>query len=286
VKLLPFIICLLLSVSSKCQHPFNYGKTKNIYFFSKADIKRLGIKNIYTRIFRTEPGGMHEMVDLLDDDFSGENSVRGGWFIYDGQKKKPSLQFLIDSSDFVNGTFYEFDESGKISTAGMEGYGSLCATEYQHEKKYTLADQYCKQNAITTGSKIFYWPNGLVKYSVCCKNDTLDHDRFAGDSIVTELKSLPDYSDTTRYVYNSKWQITGTVSKHKPSTSIFQLVSGYASGEYQSFINKTAFESFVDKKIGYRPRLVLFEIYRHAVFTFQYDEKTKKYVRYEEISLE
>jgi hypothetical protein len=280
-----FILLLVLSGAiGHSQEPFNYGKSKNIYFLSRTDIARYGIREIYVvslpKFLKDVPDEAY--VSIID--FSDSNSYRNGWYPYYGKaKKRLSLQELLDSSDFMNGSYYELNEDGKIANAGMEGKGALCREEYQHDSLYTLAVEDCKYGEASTTRKIFYHSNGLPKCAVCCEVDSFK-DVNDEDSIVQPAQP-GDYHDTTWYIYNARWQVVATRTRDGIK-NIFQPATGRSEPGDRLYINKTLFENFIDKKIGYRPKMILFAIYRNAVLVFKYDAKTKKYFEAGEISIE
>jgi hypothetical protein len=282
MRLCSFLFALFLCISGYSQHPFNYGKTKNIYFLSRKEIAKAGINNIYTTTFPKLLKDVPTEAYVSIIDFSDPNAFRNGWYPYYGKaQRRLSLKELLDSSDFMNGTVYEWDENGRIALNGMEGHGTLCQDEYQHDSLFTYANNFCKFGESYTTRKIFYHKNGLPDFSVCCSIDSL-----AVEEDTTVAKDDPeDYKDTTWNIYNVKWQVTGTKTKDiiKP---IFSFAYSKSDPAERYFINRNNFESFIDKMIGYRPAMLLFEIYRNAVIAFKYDAKAKKYYEAGEISLE
>jgi hypothetical protein len=283
MRLFAILFALLLGFNSYPQQPFNYGKSKNTYFLSRQAIAKAGIKNIFIttlpKLLKDVPTEAY--VSIID--FSDANAFRNGWYPYYGKaRKRLSLDELLDSSDFMNGNVYEWDENGKIILNGMEGHGTLCRDEYEHDSLVTYASNYCKQGNAYTIRKIFYHKNGLPKFSVCCSIDSMNTE--AGDSIIAEANP-EDYKDTTWNIYNAKWQVTGTKTKGivKP---IFNFAYAKSDPAETYYINRSNFERFIDKMIGYRPAMLLFEIYRNAVIAFKYDAKAKRYYEAGEISLE
>lgn len=283
MRLFPILFLLLLSFSSYSQQPFNYGKSKNIYFLSRKEIAKAGIKNIYIttipKLLKDVPTEAY--VSIID--FSDPNAFRNGWYPYYGKaQKKLSLKELLDSSDFMNGNVYEWDEDGRIVMSGMEGHGTLCRDEYEHDSLFTYANNYCRFGEVYTTRKICYYSNGLPKFSACCSIDSMNSE--TQDSVVTATDP-EDYKDTTWNIYNAKWQVTGTRTKDsiKP---IFTFTSAKANPLETYYINRNRFERYIDRLIGYRPQLLLFEIYRNAVIAFKYDAKAGKYYEAGEISLE
>jgi hypothetical protein len=277
-----FFFALFLFFSSYAQQPFNYGKSKNIYFLSRKEIAKAGISQIYVTSNPKLVKNAANEAFLSIIDFSDPNAFRNGWYPYTGKaRKRLSLNELLDSSDFMNGNVYEWDENGKIAMIGMEGHGALCQDEYNHDSLFTSVVESCKFSDITSSSKIYYNPNGLPKFKVCCSIDSLS---VEDDSTIV-IDDSEDYKDTTWNIYNPKWQITGTKTK-AGFKSIFSFRYSTADAVETYYINRKSFESFIDKMIGYRPAMLLFEIYRNAVIAFKYDAKAKKYYEAGEISLE
>jgi hypothetical protein len=207
----------------------------------------------------------------------------------------------------MNGQFFQLDENGKIAMNGSEGYGALCQREYKHDRAFTLGIESCKYDVTSSAIKIFYYKNGLPRYKVCCKTDSSNVETYdstiVADSLPAyETDTLPIYSeeespylffkkndqpwhytDTTWFIYDAKWRIKGIKTKWTGFTDIFGKKESFAD---QWYINNTRFEIFIDKKIGYRPKHLLLEIYRNAVFSFRYDERRKKYFYNGDIELE
>jgi hypothetical protein len=285
MRLLLLLIIFFTCIHGLAQQPFNYGKSKKIYFLSRKEIAKAGIETIYITSIPKDLKELPENTSISIIDFTNDKRFTNGWFPYYGKRKiRPKLNMLLDSSDFMNGNFYELGDDGRIAMSGMEGHGALCQETYEHDSLFTYASMTCKFGETSTTRKIFYYSNGLPKYSVCCSTDSFNYS-IEEDSAVIQKDTSEDFKDTTWNIYNSKWQVTGTRTKEgiKP---IFTF--GYAKYEPQEtyYINKTQFETFIDKKIGYRPALLLFEIYRNAVIAFKYDAKAKKYYEGGEISLE
>ena len=272
------LLCSILSIHSIAQSPFNYGKNKNIYFFSRNDVFKYQVHHIYTIAATPED---HSWV-FFDIDFT----VLPNQFLNkfsdarDDGSNPPSLDsLLLDTVNYVNAGFYSF-LNNKIEQQGMNGMGALCYSEYTFHKGYSIAKEACKYQTSTSKKKIVYYPNGLVHYKTCCEVSDV------------ESKAAPasdKYNDTTYYVYDNQKKVTG-YKKHKRQSTITPIFSHLKRQHFEThldvYINKIPFEQFIDQTIGYRPKLILFEIYSNAVLPFQYDSKTRKYIEMEDIHLE
>ena len=129
--------------------------------------------------------------------------------------------------------------------------------------------------------KVSYLPIGLVNYIACCKVEDFNG-RLTGKRKVI-------FTDTTYYIYDKEKRILGYKKERKQPKYIpvfNNLKRLYFYSQVQSYINKVEFENYIDSLIGYRPKLILFEIYRNAVLPFQYDNDKMKYFEMADIHLE
>ena len=275
------LLCILIG-NSVAQSPFDYGKTKNIYFISTKEIQKHKIDHIYTITASPEYGKW----DFFDIDFTDiSHRFYNKWCQgRDDSSNIPRLDSLIleaeEGGNYVNASFYSF-ENNRIEQAGMAGMGALCYSNYTFYKGYSIADESCKYANKGTQKKIVYFPNGRVNYTVCCKISDLEN------RIIGRRKDV--FKDTTYYSYNSKRKVLGYKNKKQLAkfTPIFsKMVRQHTDIIIQTFINQTTFESYIDQMIGYRPKLLLFEIYQNAVLPFHYDSKQKKYIEMLDIHLE
>jgi hypothetical protein len=260
------------------QSPFNYGKNKNIYFFSRNDMLKHQVRHIYTIAESPE----NRSWSFFDIDFAGLPDRYYNKFCdaHDDGSKPPSLDsLLLDTVNYVNAKFYSFRDN-KIEQEGMGGMGALCHSNYEFYKGYSIAEEACKYEMQTSSKKIVYFPNGLVNYKTCCEEVSLEE---------TPVLHKAKYKDTTYYVYDSQKRIAG-YKKHKRQSAITPIFKGLKRQQFETnlkiYVNRVSFEDFIDRVIGYRPKLILFEIYTHAVLPFQYDSESRQYVELEDIHLE
>ena len=54
---------------------------------------------------------------------------------------------------------------------------------------------------------------------------------------------------------------------------------------HQCYVGNIKMESFILKKLGYLPELLLIEIFKYGVFSFSLNSKTRKYYRSKEVML-
>lgn len=286
--LFTFFISIFSYSVTFAQNPFDYGKTDSIYFISSSGIDRLGIEVIHIVDPEQEgqTGGMNQNINLSIIDFSNHHErLEDNWHVDYDSTQIPPLDSLIENALFINGSFWSFDDN-RITMSGMEGYGTLCYREYQQTEHYTSAIQFCKHSTIVDERRIYYHPNGLPNYKVCCNSkeieEELENDTIAG---------LPEgsFSDTTFYIYDAMWKLVGLV-KMDNGEMTKSLPFSYSPNKrnegYQVYLNKQKLETFVDAKIGARPELILIEIYRLAVLSFHYSKAQNQYIYTYEVDLE
>ena len=274
-----YILCILHS-NTYAQSPFDYGKTKDVYFISTKDIQNHKIDHIYTLTAEPEYGKW----DFFDIDFTKlparfYNKWSEG---KDDNSRVPSLDSLIleTADNYANASYYSF-KNNRIEEAGMTGMGALCGSDYTFYKGYSIAEEGCKYGNETRQKKVVYFPNGRVNYTVCCK--TLDLD----NKVVEKKKDV--FKDTTYYIYNTTGLVIGFKTKKLQAKVIpvfSNLLQQHSESYVETFINSTPFEQYIDQLIAYRPKLLLFEIYKNAVLPFKYDSISKRYVEMKDIHLE
>jgi hypothetical protein len=275
MKLLSLLTLLVIPFFLQAQSPFNYGKSRDIYFLSQRDISQFAIKHIYTVTADPEYGSW----ELFDIRFTDSTSFQNNWCTaVDVSTRIPSLDSVIQDSKegYINGHFYSF-VNGRIDAAGMGGKGALCHWVYSFRKNYAIATEECRYPEGSRKRKVVYFSDGRVNYKTCCRT-TDSEEKIVGKSHV----------DTTYYVYDKGGRIVGYKKQklQKTVTPIFsELVAKHERTYNQSYINKTVFEDYVRQQIGYHPKIVLFEIYRHAAVVFKFDEKQKKYIEMEDVHL-
>jgi hypothetical protein len=274
------LVLLGLGNSVHGQSPFDYGKSKEVYFFSATQITKHKIGHIFTIVKSPEQGYW----DFFDIDFTdNQRKFYNKWNQFKGDSNKiPQLDSLISEAGEAYGsaTYYTFRQ-GKIDQVGQAGHGAVCYWIYKFYKGYSISDEGCKYSKESNAKKIVYRPKGLINYTVCCRK--LDSD----NKIIDYPKNV--FKDTTFYIYNSKGKILGFKTKKRQANynPIFSnLTRQHSEENIQTFINQTPFEQYIDQLIGYRPSLVLFEIYKNAVLPFQYDAKQRRYIEMRDIHLE
>lgn len=245
----------------------------------------LGMENI-TSIFQLEGrGSMNQLYDVYKLQFhTEENSVYDHWMIV-RDSTDDSRDSIMSKAYVVNSDFWSF-ENNRLLSNGKSGYGTLCRAELEDNDMGRLSVTKCDYDISQSANQIVYYPNGLPAYSVCCQIRHLAFDessQFAihkGDSI----DYIEDHSsDTTFFLYDENWLFQGmrqglqtdyfeipTVSQSVGDENMEDVEKGY-------FINNEPFEKFVDRHIGYRPRLLLIEFYRLGVCSFTYDVASGMY---------
>jgi hypothetical protein len=275
MKFLSLLAFFIAQHLSQAQSPFNYGKSRNLYFLSQHDIRRMGIKHIYTITATPEEGSW----EFFDINFTDSTAFHNNWCkaLDDNSRILPLDSLILSSESYINGYYYSF-ANGKITQVGMDGMGALCHWSYSFRKNHSIATEWCKYQKGYREKKVVYFPNGLVNYETCCR--TID----------TDEKVIPNsFQDTTYYSYDSVGRVVGYKKKKLKNniTPIFsQLVPKHVKTYNQSYVNKTEFEKYFRQLLRYQPKIILFEIYRNAVVVFQFDPKRKKYIEMEDIQLE
>ena len=159
---------------------------------------------------------------------------------------------------------------------------AFCVTGYIYFTRDIQQQTKLANLGIQAGKKkVSYLPIGLVNYIACCKVEDFNG-RLTGKRKVI-------FTDTTYYIYDKEKRILGYKKERKQPKYIpvfNNLKRLYFYSQVQSYINKVEFENYIDSLIGYRPKLILFEIYRNAVLPFQYDNDKMKYFEMADIHLE
>lgn len=273
------MLLLTLQAAAQAQSPFDYGKTRNIYFLSRRDIRKEQIAHIYT-IEGDKQKGSWAFFDIGFNTYPGfyNHLCQSRW----DSSQLPSLDSLMAmADDYLVGTEYDFD-GDKIS-ARIEGHS---ITEYTVHKGFAISRTAERQMEQTSEALINYLPDGRVHAIICCQWLEDGGKIRCGAGV---------FRDTTYYRYDGQKRVTGyqIIRGHHPAKAnpafipIFKALKRQHDAPYQqAYIGKVPFESFVDRLIGYRPKLLLLEIYKNAVLPFQYDSKRKRYVECADIHLE
>lgn len=269
------VLCILVFDQIHAQYPFDFGKTDSIYYFSRHDIDSLNIYHIYEVEPLNEQGSMGQDINIFDCDYADDDGIiRERWLTYSSTSNDYDLQLLIDSAWFVNGGFW-YLENDELSSVGLEGYGSLCESDVITKQGFKEYHTYCKGEDSIGIRKVFYHENGLVNYMVCCDKEYMGDDE--------SLDENPNsFLDTTWNVYDEDWRIVSFVESKDTVTALRVLEDSRKhdfSENYSLFVNQEPFEDFIDQNIGFRPKTILFEIYRNAVFVFRYNPEHKRYWR-------
>jgi hypothetical protein len=296
------IVCLNLQ-SSFAQSPFDCGKGKDAYFISVKDRKALGINDIYIINYgpKIEGGWWLNSISFTDTQVIEENHD----FFLDSVSM-PSVDTFINDigTEKERYTFHSIN-SYSISNDKLTGFGNSYfhggdATGITYKKDYAL-ETYADygQSGLTASFILTFYPNGFLKSKMVFDDSILEITK--GSLLPANLKDLIiafnlRLHDTLNYVYDSSWRIRGTINGYQSGVkSVFNDVNQINSDErfflseykfHQCYINKMEFESFVDKKIGYRPKFIRIEISENAIYNYIYIDKTSKYYPVENICLE
>lgn len=278
MRLLTIILFLLNSLTGYSQNPFDKGKTIDYYYLSLTDLDSLGIYEIKNVVKLEKTGLMHQDTDFFIISFSSApNRITDNWHIYNDSSKIPELINLMNESRFINGEFWEL-ENGLLQSSGLLGYGTLCENYYERDSTITKIYRVCKgdDEGRLTG-EIKYYDNGLPKLKTTIE----------GSYIENTLKV-----DTLYYIYDVNFKIIGTKWNYENDVNLLfssdKSNQGNANSNnyYQIFINDELFENFIENMTGFRPKILVIEVYRLAALTFRYDRNEKKYYQTETIELE
>ena len=274
----------MLQAGAQAQSPFNYGKTKDVYFLSRKEIHNAGIVHIYT-VEADEQRGNWAFYDIGFNQHPSSFYNRLCQSKWDSTRIPPLDSLIASSADFIVSSEYDV-EGNKIRSRLVE---SFSLTDYTFYKGYAVTSNTERQIEGSTEAKINYLPDGRVGTIVCCK--WLDAD----GSLSKEGRKLGVFRDTTFYMYDRQNRVTGyertdgyAPKKRKaPFMPIFKNLKRMHESRYtQAYVGNIPFEQYIDHLIGYRPRLLLLEIYRNAVLPFQYDSRQRKYIECADIHLE
>lgn len=302
-----FFIPVFLSgsflVPARCfsQSPFNYGKNKNVFFISASQRKQWGMHVIYKLKQNEKDDGM----DLEAMTFEDE-SINNEWFPFDaGIRFSLNPDSLAANSTYLNGSSYELS-NGMLDRYGGYGYGSFDEQEItRYSKRYSLVQTTCAGHCGGYGlrfTKNLFAQNGNILYSVNYPeiNDSLA-DQFLSDSM-----SIADFDHTIRKVFGKDAIIDTVYYRYDKAGRLVQVInrgekidgstrpeklfrySENFSADYfhQYYAGKEKFETFIKRKTGFLPDLILVEIYRYGVFSFLFNQADKKYYSGKTIILE
>jgi hypothetical protein len=281
--LLSIALLGLLQVNLIAQNPFDYGQSEEIYFMSAKQLQSLEIENIQVLDILNEPGGMHEDISLFSLDFSWENgSFTEAWFIHTDTAKTFIVDSVMAQASYVNSTIWNFKD-GYLNYSGNEGYGTMCSDFYEILNDTLWVESSCEKSSSVTTRKITYRSNGLPDKNICCLFDDydLEEDEPISMSENTFLK------DTLTYVYDKLWRVIGLKRSDAQIETIIDLdAPNHSSKFYQVYIKGTEMEAYADRHLGFRPTLILMEMYRKGAITFTYSKQLKKYLYTNVIVLE
>lgn len=254
----------------------------------------IGLETISSIFQLEEKGSMHQLYDVYKLQFYKEdNTAYDHWMIVRDSVEDHRDSIMAQAYE-VNSDFWSF-EGDKLLAAGKSGYGTLCHSELEDNGAYRTSVFRCDYAVSQMATQIAYYPNGLPAYSVCCQIQYLAFDESAqfavnkGDSIdYVEQHS----SDTTFFLYDENWLYQGM--RRGLQTNYLEIPPMEKADEGETaeetekgyYINNEPVEKFVDRHIGYRPKLLLIEFYRLGVFSFNYDAASGMYFQGETHCLE
>ncbi|MBK8874324.1 MAG: hypothetical protein IPN13_10530 [Bacteroidetes bacterium] len=284
------------------QSPFDYGRSKQIYFLSGEVRDSLEIEEItyVVQLPENDRGGMGENWDVTVIQFSPE-SITDDWYpISMPATFKYNFDSLTSDMKFLNGSRYELSE-GIAGSYGGGGYGSF---DWKDIERYgdsisiiaTSCVGHCGDQPVRFSKNVFN-DAGMLLYSVNYPttegSDMFPEEKLslsAINEILMEGVNEENHPDTISYNYNKSGLFIKPEEKdiqYESIKSIFVSESHFNYKEFQQcYIGKIEMEKFILKKLGILPDLLLIEIYRYGVFSFALNPANKKYYRTSTLVLE
>ena len=297
-----FTLLFLLQTLLMAQSPFDYGQNQEVYFISSQQRQQMGIENIYTIELNDDKNTAamwgNGSINVINFD---SHTISDNWTPLELDTNLMSnLDSLFLNVRFLNGTRYEFDDSGQLISYGGGGYGSFDWKEITRFSDTlsiieTSCVGHCGHQPIKYSKNIFD-NNGnvrkVIKYPVLdidfvqekeAEQNTLEDYEKHFNQLIADTETSPD---TTYYMYNNRLLSMDNVQEETGKKIFSDENQNYSNDFYQCYVGNTEMESFFNEKIGFIPDLVLIEIYCQGVFSFRLNRHTKKYFLTETIILE
>ncbi len=297
-----FVILIFHTIINFAQSPFDYGKSKQIYFLSGEERDSLGIEEItcVLQLPENDRGGMGENWDVTVIQFSPE-LITDDWYpISMPATFKYNFDSLITDMKFLNGSRYELFE-GIAGSYGGGGYGSF---DWKDIERYgdsisiiaTSCVGHCGDQPVRFSKNVFN-DAGMLLYSVNYPttegSDLFPEEKLslsAMNEILMAGVNEENHPDTIFYNYTKSGLFIKPEEKEiqiESIKSIFVSESHFNYKEFQQcYIGKIEMEKVISKKLRLLPELLLIEIYRYGVFSFALNPANKKYYRTGTLELE
>lgn len=316
-KIIVVLFTCILGIQAKSQSPFNYGQNEDIYFISAEDIDYYNIMLIHNYSMKYDDFTREAEYSICEKNFSQQKELVKDCLLTnrrDTFSNPPSLQDALDREynyidredyheyveyifnhgyinlGYVNGMGWYF-KNNRATYIGGIGYGAICWEEYTMDTLDNREDKVdevfsrvlstCKYGEDDFLSKLFFNSDDLPLYEVYVEEEVKEN-RYGAE----------DYKDTTYFIYDDLMRFKGYIEKGDTINIIEKLAEPIKGTEYGwwkddfIYINKKPFKAVIDKSLGCKPKLILMEIYKNAVFVFKYSEKLDRYIDIGQISLE
>ncbi|MBK7969797.1 MAG: hypothetical protein IPK08_13125 [Bacteroidetes bacterium] len=249
------------------QSPFDYGRSKQIYFLSGEVRDSLEIEEItyVVQLPENDRGGMGENWDVTVIQFSPE-SITDDWYpISMPATFKYNFDSLTSDMKFLNGSRYELIE-GIAGSYGGGGYGSF---DWKDIERYgdsisiiaTSCVGHCGDQPVRFSKNVFN-DAGMLLYSVNYPttegSDMFPEEKLslsAINEILMEGVNEENHPDTIFYNYNKSGLFIKPEEKdiqYESIKSIFVSESHFNYKEFQQcYIGKIEMEKFISKNCEY-----------------------------------
>ncbi|MEL6676491.1 MAG: hypothetical protein AAFR61_30055 [Bacteroidota bacterium] len=275
--------------------PFPARQDSLQYFLGVEDRVAWDLHSMEILQVNAETGGMHEYVDLEIIEFEGRTEewyVSHDWSIVAADSGYiPSLEEAIDSAHFINGHRYA-GSGDHLAESGMGGYGSLCWEDYVKGPVWTEVFQYCKHDPELPVKRIYYRPDGLVDYILCCRLEETNEVAWLEESesqTYVQSEEHPDsplpervavFQDTSYYHYDADGSFAGITHAARFQALLeedFQFFALEGALHYQVHLAGQPMEEVLQARLGFLPQSFWVEIYRQGAFVFHLHPEQQRY---------
>lgn len=262
-------LLLHLLAETKAQSPLDYGKSDSISYLSLAELKKAGIDSLFVVNTPAKNGSKADHLTYLDiyDLSKAQSKVRVRHAECSSPNDPNELNELISTASWGNSTYWSLQD-GELVQSGMEGYGTLEHFIYVHHDSFTLVEHLIQRAHFSYGGRIFYHPDGRPSYAVCCQ--------FFGEQDSEAEESL-QMQDTLDFLYNKEGLFLGRQYRSKKDEAGANPDLNPPPYLGRCYVGKSTMEDFALEQLGFKPRLLLIEIYRLAAFCFVLDTETGLY---------
>lgn len=280
------VVCAFSGRPLLAQSPFNYGANDSIYFVSRAMREATGSDEIVNVYFYEDgqTGGMWENCDINISGFDEDGFYHNWLPVTVDSATAFYLDSIVAFGIPLNGLRVNFN-GNKMTSYGGQGYGSFDWTDY-HWTSDTLAltVTYCVGHCgdqQPSFKKVQYHADGRPKCTIFYNyhgedywlNDSTTVAQF--DEEMGRYKEDSIISTVAHVVYDENGLLLSAAGEEYPEV-FFNVTPDFGQFSEVRF-GSVPLAEWATKNLHMKPKLLLFEIYQNAVFSYVLDESTQRY---------